>query len=103
VAEQLGIGGAEDGAEQLELGYGRLERGQHEVADAEKAQAGDRGRCLVWAENEQEDLDDVVVALEVAQRGMPPEHVEDHIGELFLAVVQLPVRLCEVSMGYACM
>jgi hypothetical protein len=47
------------------------------------------------AEDEQEDLDDVVVALEVAQRGVPPEDVEYDIGELFLAVVQLPVRLCE--------
>jgi hypothetical protein len=101
VGEQLGVGGAEDGAEQLELGDGRLERGQHEVADAQDAQAGDGSGRLMCAEDEQEDLDDVVVALEVAQRGVPPEDVEYDIGELFLAVVQLPVRLCEALASKA--
>lgn len=88
---QLGVGGAEDGSEQFELGYGGVERGQHEVPDAEEAQAGDGCGRFLRAKDEQEDLDDVVVALEVAQAWVSAEDIEYDIGELLLPAVELLV------------
>jgi hypothetical protein len=44
---------------------------------------------VLGAEDEQEDLDDVVVALEVAQRGVTAQDVEDDSGELLLPPVEL--------------
>lgn len=41
------------------------------------------------AEDEQEDLDDVVIALEVAQRRVPAEDLEDDVGEVLLPPVEL--------------
>lgn len=83
------IGGLEDRAEQFELGDGRLKRGEHEVADAQKAQACDCCWGIVGAEDEEEDLDDVMVALEVAQRGVSSQDIKNDIGELFLPALEL--------------
>lgn len=91
VVVQLGVSGAEDGSKQFELGYGWVERGQHEVPDAEEAQACDGRRCFLRAQDKQEDLDDVVVALEVAQAGVSAEHVEYDIGQLLFPAVELLV------------
>jgi hypothetical protein len=43
---------------------------------------------MLGAEDEQEDLDDGVVALEVAQRGVTAQDVEDDAGELLLPTVE---------------
>jgi hypothetical protein len=94
VVVQHGIGSAEDGPQQFELGEGRLERRQHEIANAEEAQAGDCSGSMLGAEHEQEDLDDVVVTLEVAQRGVTAQDVEDDAGELLLPAVELLLWLC---------
>lgn len=88
---QFGVGGAEDGPEQFELGNGRVERGQHEVADAEEAQAGDGCGCFLRAQDKQEDLDDVVVALEVAQAWVSAEDIQYDIGQLLFPAVELLV------------
>lgn len=88
---QLGVGGAEDGSEEFELGYGWVERGQHEVADAEEAQAGNGCGRFLRAKDEQEDLDDVVVALEVAQAWVSAEDIQYDIGQLLFPAVELLV------------
>lgn len=88
---QLGVSGAEDGSKQFELRYGGVERGQHEVPDAEEAQAGDGCGCFLRAKDEQEDLNDIVVALEVAQAWVSAEDVEYDIGQLLLPVIKLLV------------
>jgi hypothetical protein len=49
---------------------------------------------MLGAEHEQEDLDDVVVTLEVAQRGVTAQDVEDDAGELLLPAVELLLWLC---------
>src|SRR5689334_13710606 len=96
---QLGIGGAEDGSQQLKLGYGRIKCRQHEVADAQQAQTSHGSRGIVCAENEEEDLDDVVVALEVAQRWVLAEDFEDDMGELVLPTIELLLGFCRPSAG----
>lgn len=87
--EELRIGGAKDGSEQFELGYGGVERGQHEVTDTEQTETGYCRRCILHTEDEQEDLDDVVVALKVAQRRVAAEHIDYYIRKLFLPAFQL--------------
>jgi hypothetical protein len=101
MVEQLWVGGAEYGSEQFELGYGGVERGQHEVADTEQAQTGNRSGCIFCSEDEQENLDNVVVTLEVAQRWVPSENVDYHIGQLFLAVIQLLLGLWLLSASWS--
>ena len=46
---------------------------------------------MLGAEDKQENLDNVVVALEVAQRGVMAQDVEDDMRELFLPPVELLV------------
>jgi hypothetical protein len=46
---------------------------------------------MLGTEDEQENLNDVVVALEIAQRGVMAQDVEDDMGQLFLPPVELLV------------
>lgn len=86
VPPELGVRGAEDVGQEPELGDGRGEGGEHEVADAEGGEAGDGGVAEGRGEDEEQDLADVVVALEVAEVGVAAEDGEDEGGEVvFLA------------------
>ena len=93
VGVQARVGSAQQGPQQLELGHGGGNGGEHEVADAQETQAGDGGGGIVGAEDKEEDLDDVVVALEVAQRGVSAQYGEDDTGEVLLALGQLRLRV----------
>lgn len=77
---ELGVGSLEDGVEEGEVGDGRVEGGEHKIADAEERDAGGRRRGNRGTENQEEDLDDVVVALEVVQRGVSTEDLDDQVG-----------------------
>jgi hypothetical protein len=77
--------------QQLEVGYGRIERGDHKVPNAQETEAGDGSRRIVGAEREEEDLDNVVVALEVAQGGVSPENSENDVGQFLFPPVELGV------------
>lgn len=77
VPPELGVRGAEDVGEEAELRDGWGEGGEHEVADAEGGEAGDGGGAEGGREDEEQDLADVVVALEVAEVGVAAEDGED--------------------------
>ena len=63
---ELGVGGAEDVGDEAELLGRGGEGGEEEVADAEEGEAGYERGALRGVEDEEEDLADVVVALDVA-------------------------------------
>ena len=85
------VGGEEDVGDQTELGDGRGEGGEHEVADAEGREAGYGWGAEGVGEDEEEDLADVVVALEVVEVGVAAEDFEDQVGEEGFLVVELGV------------
>ncbi len=89
VVPELGVVEVEDGGDEVELGDGRGEGGEHEVADVEEGEAGEGGELEVWGEQEEEDLGDVVVALEVAEVGVGAEEGDDEGGEEGLLVGEL--------------
>lgn len=94
VVVQDRVGGAQDGTKQLQLREGRLKGGEHKVSNAEEAQAGGGSRGVLGAEDQQQNLDDVVVALKVAQHWMPAEDLGDDVGQVCLAAGELLLRLC---------
>lgn len=87
------IGGSKYGPQELELGDGRVERREHKVAYAEKAQSCDSGGSLVGTQHQQEDLNDVMVALEVAQGGVAAQDLDNDVGEVLLALIELLLPL----------
>lgn len=93
VAPQLGVGLVEDIWKQPQLRSRGPEVGEHEVADAEDGEAGDDGGAPFWAQDEQEHLADVVVALEVAEVRVAAEDFGDEGGELCLALAQFGIGL----------
>lgn len=76
------------------MGDCRIERGQHEVSYTEEAQTSDCIGRIVGAQDQQEDLDDVMVALEVAQKRVSAEDLDDDVRQLLLPAVELLVRFC---------
>lgn len=76
---QARVGGAQDRGDQAQLGHGRVEGGEHEVADAQRGQAGHCWGAEGGWEDEQEHLADVVVALEVAEVGVAAEDFDDEV------------------------
>lgn len=61
------------------MGNGCVERRKHEIADAQQRQTGHSRHSQIGAEHQQEDLDDVMVALEVAQAGMAAQDLGNDI------------------------
>jgi hypothetical protein len=59
--------------------YGGIEGGQHEVADAQQAEARNGRRGILGTEHEQKDLDYVMVALEVVQGGVVADGLDDDV------------------------
>lgn len=101
VRRQGRVGGADDVRDQAQLGDGRGEVGEHEVADAQGREPGHGGRAEVRGQDQEEDLAYVVVALEVAQVRVPPQDGEDEVRQLLLLAGKLlvgfvcgGVRLC---------
>lgn len=66
VAAELRVGVRDDVREELELRGGRPKGRQHEVSDSEDREAGDELGSQGRVQDQEEDLADVVVALEVA-------------------------------------
>ena len=50
--------------------HGGVERREHKVTDAEKGEASGGGWSLRGTQNEEHDLNNVVVSLEIVQRGV---------------------------------
>ena len=61
------------------MGKGGGERGEHEVADAEKGEMSDGSGSEGWAKDEEEDLDYVMEALEVREARVAAEDLGDYI------------------------
>ncbi len=81
---QAWIGRAKNVGYEMKLGYGRLERRQHEIPNAQCRQAG-YGLSAGWdRKNKQENLAYVVVALEVAKIGVSPQDLDDQVRQLVL-------------------
>lgn len=95
------VGGAQDGGDEAELGDGGLHVREHEVADAEGGEPGDGGGAQGGRQDEEEDLGDVVVALEVVEVGVAAQYGEDDVGEGRLEPIALLVGcVCSsVSLG----
>jgi hypothetical protein len=85
--EEVPIGDMEQGGQQMQVGFGTGDGGQHEVPDAEEREAGGGGFGGVGAQDEEQDLDNVVVALEIGQEGMSAEDGGDDVGQLLFARV----------------
>ena len=62
---------------------------QHVVADAQRGEAGHAGRALARLQHQEEDLTDVVVALEVVQVRLAAQDLADEVRELALAAEDL--------------
>lgn len=73
------VGGFDYVGNESELGGGRGEVREHEVADSEKGEACEGGSSDGGFENEEEHLADVVVALDVAQERVSPEDFDDQV------------------------
>lgn len=80
---------AKQRAQKLELGYSGFERREHEISDTKEAEARGGARRGMGAQDKVEDLDDVVIALEVGQRWMLAQHLEDDIGKLAFSTIKL--------------
>lgn len=81
VGPELGVCGVQDAGDETELGDGGVEVGEHEVPDAEEGEAGDGGTAQPGWEDEEEDLGDVVVALEVVYVRVAAQDGQDEVGE----------------------
>lgn len=81
VGPERGVGGAEDAGDEAELGQGGGEVGVHEIAYAQEGEACDGWGAKSGWEDEQEDLGDVVIALEVVDIWITAEDGEDEVGE----------------------
>ncbi len=103
MAPQVRVGGVQDVGDQLQLLRGRIYGREHEVADAQVGEPHDRLHGGVGPQHQQEDLADVVVALEVVQVAIPPQHLEDEIRELLLHPFLLVcIRIC-TALRVSCM
>lgn len=79
VGPEPGVRGVQDAGDETELGDGGVEVGQHEIPDAKEREAGDCGAMQPGWEDEEEDLCDVVVALEVVYVGVAAQDGEDQV------------------------
>lgn len=77
VRAQGRVRGAQDVGDQVQLRHGGGERGEHEVADPQDGEPGHGEAAQGGREHEEEDLADVVVALEVAEIGLLAEDLGD--------------------------
>lgn len=59
--------------------------GQHEVPDPQQRQARDSGYRGLGSKDKKENLDDIMIALEVAQDRMLSQDGRDYMGQLALA------------------
>jgi hypothetical protein len=67
------------------VGFRARQGGEHEVADAQQGEPRSGGTRGVGTEDEEEDLEDVVVALEVAEGWVESEDGGDEVGEFVFA------------------
>lgn len=79
VGPEFGVRGMQDAGDETELGDGGFEVREHEIADAQKGEAGDGGAAQPGREDEEEDLGDVVVALEVVDVRVAAQDGEDEV------------------------
>lgn len=89
VPAELRVHGPQDVGDQAQLHDGGRQRGEHEVPDPEHGEPGDGQRPERGREHEEENLADVVVALEVAQVGLLAEDLGDEVRELGLLLLEL--------------
>lgn len=89
VLAQLPVHGAQDVGDQVQLRDGGRQRGQHEVADPKHREPGDGERPQGRREHEEENLADVMVALEVAEIRLLAENLGDEVRELRLLLLEL--------------
>lgn len=108
VGPEARVDGVEDGWDEAELSDGGGEVGQHKVSDAQRREARDGGAAQGGGEDEEEDLGDVVVALEVVQVRVAAENGKDDVGEgcllpsAFVLVLVFFIYFstcCPISMG----
>lgn len=79
MSPELGVHSVQDAGDEAELGDGGFEVGQHEIADAQEGETGDGGAAQPGREDEEEDLGDVVVALEVVNIRVATQDGENEI------------------------
>jgi hypothetical protein len=79
VGAQARVDGVDYGGDEAELRKSGGEVWQHEVADSEGGETCDGGCAVLGREHEEEDLADVVVALEVAEVGVATEDFDYEI------------------------
>ena len=76
---KLGIGRCKDWMEEGQVGDGGVERGQHEVPDAKEREASHGRRGSRGPEDEEQHLDDIMVALEIVQGGVAAQDLDDDV------------------------
>lgn len=100
VTLERGVGGAQQGRQEAQVGERGGERGQHEVADAQQREAAQRGHGERGAQDEQQNLRNVVVALEVAEGRVAAQDFGDEREERGFAAGELRVAfVCKVSLA----
>lgn len=79
VGPELGVRGVQDARDEAELGYGGFEVWEHEITYSEERESGHGGATQARREDEEEDLGNIVVALEIVDVGIAAQNREDKV------------------------
>lgn len=71
------------------MGEGSRKRRKHEVAYPQKRKASHCRSCHDWTKHKQEDLNNIMVTLKVAEGRVPTKNLRDQIRQLVFPAVEL--------------
>jgi hypothetical protein len=100
VAAQRRIGSLNEVGDQAELVHRGGQGREHEIPDAQQREVGKEACAPGGCEDEEENLANVMVALEVTEKRVAAEDFDDEVEELGLATLQL--RLGIICGDMAC-